>query len=683
MRTFTQAITNAIESVTQTKGGNNDPRFSLLAVEESASYYTGGLDGEVVSTGDPVHPERPAYGVSVAHNGETIYVCWESGGTVYLATRSGGVWSTQTIATNAKSNKGFCSVAVVDGLPAVAYIDTSSYLYYWRNGSATRVTTSVYYGARIAVFGSSAYIVYVNSSGRLYYAYNNGSWRTVSVSTAHSYTDVTISYGLNENELNIYGLWSGSDTNTIEYIRYIYTGSATMTKTDTVAGYAAGTRFKHYADFKTEPVIVDGVVVVPAKAVQYSYNGVRVGNMTESWKDVAWGAWTPISVRDGATVGGASGGYIVGSVDEQVMATHTYKVYLFDFSNAAGGGNLTPYFIGGTINQTNGSAITQFNCNLLPSAFSLVNPGTALMASMSFGTTGVIPLGTFYVDEVSYSALSDSVSVSARNAVGYLLASGTYGFGATYSSQTPNEAVDLILSAAGVQNYTVQNLPSVSTSWVFAEGASLLDDITKTIGARVLTLNVYETPSGEVVVGTDAWIANNYKAVGTYNYADGTLFTRQIRKSIDPVYSRLLASSGVSGIVPSTQDVPVFDGWKTPYKSMYEHVSGSITTQADFDAFVADLLARLQLAGHTESYTSPIRPQLEVGDIAQYNGQTIGIVTQVSHSFGKDGFKTNFSVDSGGAIADESGTTVTKTRGINGYTRRQNLADLMRKIAKE
>lgn len=675
MRQFSDAIAAAIEATTQTKGGNNDPRFSLVSVDDSASYYTGGTDGEVIY--DSTYSYGP-YGLSIARNGNTLYVCYEANGTVYLLTRNNGVWSTRTVTTSATVNQGNCSVAVVNGAPYVAYITTNNRLYLWQNGTASQVATNVYYGARLAVFDNKPYIFYVNSSNRVYYAYKNGSyWSTVSISSSHTYDGVTISNRNDENAVNVYAHWHESGTGTVDdFFQYSYTGAAALSKAVTIQAYSVGVGID--ADFKTAPIIADGVTI-PPKAVQYSANGVRVGKLVQHWDEIEWGAWTPVN---GARIGGATSGAMVGLlVERDSSGISGHKVYLFEYSGGSAT-NLTPYFISGSVNQTNGSAITQFNCNLLPSAFGLINPGTALMASMAFGTTGTIPLGKFYIDEVSYSALSDSVSVSARNAVGYLLASGTYGYSVTYSSQTPNQAIDLILGAAGVEDSTVQSLPSVSVNWSFPEGASLLEDITKTIGGSIPGLTVYEKPDGEVVVGTDAWISGNYKSVGTYNYADGTLFTRQIRKSIDPAYSMLLANAS-GGITPYSAPIPVFEGWKAPYKAYYENASDLVTTQAGFDAFVADLAARIQLAGHTENYTSPIRPQLEVGDIAQYNGRTIGIVTQVSHSFGKDGFKTSFSVDSGGAIMTDGGTTVTKTRGSDGYTRRQNLADLMRRISKE
>ena len=60
----------------------------------------------------------------------------------------------------------------------------------------------------------------------------------------------------------------------------------------------------------------------------------------------------------------------------------------------------------------------------------------------------------------------------------------------------------------------------------------------------------------------------------------------------------------------------------------------------------------------SEAFSSPIRPQLLVGDVASvyYTGETeatdLGVVTDITHSFGETGFFTDFTVDSGGVVTD-------------------------------
>ena len=62
----------------------------------------------------------------------------------------------------------------------------------------------------------------------------------------------------------------------------------------------------------------------------------------------------------------------------------------------------------------------------------------------------------------------------------------------------------------------------------------------------------------------------------------------------------------------------------------------------------------LQYVGKIESFTGPFRPQFILGDeavIIDSDGSTsLGLITEITHRFGKEGFYTDFTVDSGGKL---------------------------------
>ena len=64
---------------------------------------------------------------------------------------------------------------------------------------------------------------------------------------------------------------------------------------------------------------------------------------------------------------------------------------------------------------------------------------------------------------------------------------------------------------------------------------------------------------------------------------------------------------------------------------------------------VADNLAELlRTAGRIETYLTPIRPQLIPGDTAKLHpNRLIGAITAVEHVFGRRGYRTQLTVDSG------------------------------------
>ena len=71
----------------------------------------------------------------------------------------------------------------------------------------------------------------------------------------------------------------------------------------------------------------------------------------------------------------------------------------------------------------------------------------------------------------------------------------------------------------------------------------------------------------------------------------------------------------------------------------------------------ADELARqLQRAGKLETFTGPFKPYIQPGDGAiidsESGSQELGLITDITHTFGRDGFSTKFTVDSGGTVGN-------------------------------
>jgi hypothetical protein len=68
---------------------------------------------------------------------------------------------------------------------------------------------------------------------------------------------------------------------------------------------------------------------------------------------------------------------------------------------------------------------------------------------------------------------------------------------------------------------------------------------------------------------------------------------------------------------------------------------------------MADELAQaIAISGRQESFVGIFTPQLTIGDevriVSGAKTETIGTVTDVTHNFGRGGFYTAFTVDSGG-----------------------------------
>ena len=74
---------------------------------------------------------------------------------------------------------------------------------------------------------------------------------------------------------------------------------------------------------------------------------------------------------------------------------------------------------------------------------------------------------------------------------------------------------------------------------------------------------------------------------------------------------------------------------------------------------------------------------LLVGDVAAIyddgdaEAVSLGLVTELRHTFGDGGFSTEFSVDSGGQVATASGATTTRNAALRGYNRKQRMTDFI------
>lgn len=101
------------------------------------------------------------------------------------------------------------------------------------------------------------------------------------------------------------------------------------------------------------------------------------------------------------------------------------------------------------------------------------------------------------------------------------------------------------------------------------------------------------------------------------------------------------------------RDVNFLPGWNMPrQKTAYVQIPDN-TPEAEAEALADELAEIYGQIGQTETFLSTFRPHLQPGDTAWITepgrlARDIGMVTQVEHSFGKGGFYTQFTIDSGG-----------------------------------
>ena len=100
--------------------------------------------------------------------------------------------------------------------------------------------------------------------------------------------------------------------------------------------------------------------------------------------------------------------------------------------------------------------------------------------------------------------------------------------------------------------------------------------------------------------------------------------------------------------------VEAYSGWSLrDNKTLFVEVPEG-TSLVDAQNIAAEIAERLENVGRVETFTGPFRPYLIVGDAARIveptGESTLGLITEINHTFGKSGYTTTFVVDSGGKL---------------------------------
>ncbi|MEG1758363.1 MAG: hypothetical protein RR235_07910 [Oscillospiraceae bacterium] len=318
----------------------------------------------------------------------------------------------------------------------------------------------------------------------------------------------------------------------------------------------------------------------------------------------------------------------------------------------------------------------------------LFNPGARLSLAVALGDSEPYDIGVAFLDEANFDAYSPTVPLSGRNATGYKLAGQTFDE-TTGITGTADVVAAKILELGGVTEHRLQAGDHTWTH-IFKPEQTLLSGLQQLMEFYI-GWQMREAPDGSIIMGYPAWI-KLYLPNTAYTFDGGReVVKRKTDKSSDAAYSRVRIT-GRDGAGAELN--PVYAAVKNwAYWQLGEHKTKHIRapdgfTQAQLASYATQMAEDLQYVGIGEQFTSPIRPQLLVGDVASifYGAEApsdLGLITDVAHRFGEAGFWTDFSVDSGGVATDGSGYIITRNAALQGYNRRQTLADLIGVISRK
>lgn len=283
---------------------------------------------------------------------------------------------------------------------------------------------------------------------------------------------------------------------------------------------------------------------------------------------------------------------------------------------------------------------------------SLLSPGSKVTFEFVMGDSEPYPMGTFYVDRSNFSLLNEAINVDGRNIIGKALGEQTFDEENTYAYGILHETIKNILFKANISSdeMLVENT-SVYAGYQFDANMSYLEGIIEILKA-LENWQVKELVDGTVVIGSATYAGFTRNSRYVFQ-RDKDIFTRSIVRDDQAAYRRVCVHNQDFSI-KVYQDVETYSGWNLQAnKTMYVNIPEG-TSLVDAQNYANQIANNLQYVGKIESFSGPFRPQLILGDEAVIIGTkgsvNLGLITEITHRFGKNGFYTDFTVDSGGRL---------------------------------
>jgi len=272
------------------------------------------------------------------------------------------------------------------------------------------------------------------------------------------------------------------------------------------------------------------------------------------------------------------------------------------------------------------------------------------------GDSEEYPISIQYVDRADMGATRSGISVDARNASGKLLKDQTLDENNEFIFQTYHLNVVDLLDNAGITDFDVQDTGEWEYGIELPKDMSYLEGLEEMINAS-LNWKVVEDQDGKIIAGSTVTFSDIQRN-STYEFNRGTdVWSRNIVRDDTDVYSRVcgkfeLTTAGVTETQYTYKPIVNEADWDVaPSKTLYiDFPNESDVTETT--AILEELADRLAVAGIQETFVGPIRPHLLPGDEAKITSDSgtklIGLIINVKHNLGKNGFSTEFTVDSSG-----------------------------------
>ena len=332
-----------------------------------------------------------------------------------------------------------------------------------------------------------------------------------------------------------------------------------------------------------------------------------------------------------------------------------HRLGIFEWSK-----NLSPYLESGSVEFNLNDPIAKLSLEfrnpnqevVAEEDEAMVAPGVGLQIFFRAGDSARYPLGRYFVHRSHMGVTDETTTVDAANMVGTLLEDQSFDEDNEYPYAPFEEVLADLLTAAGVPEESQVIFDSANSigmrfpfNMKFLKGIRALIEAVSdgTLGGW----EIRERMDGKIVLGPLDWAEHDQPASYTFE-RDKDIFSREVTRDNANAYSRVCVFTEANKVYRD-----VVGHFTLPAKKTLPVEVPEGTLLADMENQADTLALRLAQVGVIETFSGPIRPHIQVGDEAIIkNGaeQLLGVITTVRHGFGRDGFTTSFTVDSGGVV---------------------------------
>lgn len=340
-----------------------------------------------------------------------------------------------------------------------------------------------------------------------------------------------------------------------------------------------------------------------------------------------------------------------------------HRLIIYEFQQ-----DVSDYLNSGTISHSIGDPVSRFNLTLenpdikdperpgniaINEETGLLSPGAKIVFRFGAGDgDNDFEMGQFFIDRSNFTLASETASADGRNTIGKVLGDQTVDEKNEYWYAPISESIKELFKNAQLNNdeYIVEN--TAEQGWFSFTPNTDFKKALETMLEVLPQWRTRELSEGTIVVGSPEYSGFDQNGIYTF-YRDKDIFSRQITRDDAQSYSRVCVhTEGYSNVI--FKDVDAYTGWNLQAnKTLYVQVAKGLKT-SDLENYANELATRLSDAGKVESFTGPFRPHLQCGDEAiivdSKGSKSLGLITEITHKFGKSGFITDFTVDSGGTV---------------------------------